>query len=199
VKHPLTVRANPSPERGGWLHPALPRSAGWGCGTLDQASPITRLRKPLRTAPSGSAAQNNAPPLPLWERSDFPDLPLQIGLGNPGEGCPAGRLVASLTKPAAPANPRRRALAGAARVVADRTRRPAGHPSPGFAKLPPDQVRGSPSETDLSHKGRGGALFCAVEPESALPGGPANPVSHSGNRRRALRTAMPTPAWSTPA
>jgi hypothetical protein len=76
------------------------------------------------------------PPRPLRERSDFPDLLLQIGLGNPGEGCPAGRWMKTFAKPAAPASPRRHALAGAARIVADGARRPAGHPSPGFSRPP---------------------------------------------------------------
>jgi hypothetical protein len=108
------------------------------------------------------------PPRPLWERSDFPDLPLQIGLGNPGEGCPVGRWAVTLAKPAAPARPRRRALAGAARIGDAGSQCPAVSPSPGFAKLAIPKLRlcdfgseyGSPSETALSHnKGRGGLVL----------------------------------------
>ena len=107
-------------------------------------------------------SSSQPPPRPLWERSDFPDLPLQIGVGNPGEGCPGGRWVVALAKPAAPARPRRRALAGAARIDADGARRPAVSPSPGFAKLAIPKSRHAtsaanrpPSETASPTRGEG--------------------------------------------
>ena len=107
-------------------------------------------------------------PCPCGGGRISPICPSQIGLGNPGEGCPAGRWPRPATKPAElgparvpgifdaevgctrlplPASPRPRTLAGAARIDDATSNRPATYPSPGFAKL----ACGAPSETALSH------------------------------------------------
>ncbi len=142
-------------------------TSSWHRGTIRAA-----FLAPSHTG--SNHGERKGSPSPLVGEGGFPrfalrksDLEIRVRGTPPGD-----RAVSSRSRPRRGA--RNGSLAGAARIGDGRARRPAGYPSPGFAKLAVVTPRCwaaaevcSPSETALSHKGRGGASSCAADPIAA--------------------------------
>ncbi len=165
---PFPSPTSPKPafgEQG--LYPLPP---GYEVNTRRQYRGTIRARSCAQSDRFKSQRRTGLPLAPCGRGRISPICPSQIGLGNPGEGCPAGRFARVASRSRRRRRARNGSLAGAARIGDGGAKRPAGYPSPGFAKLaartPPSSAPAevcSPSETALSHKGRGGASSCAAD------------------------------------